>query len=48
MLIQTQNHIALAGLEVMLGHTWLQHGPNMALAWSQKVGTQYINYLRQY
>ena len=40
MLIQTQNHIALAGLEVMLGHTWFQHGPYMALAWSQKVGTQ--------
>ena len=35
-------------LEVMLGQTWFQHGQNMALAWSQEVGTQETYALRPF
>ena len=41
-------YIALAGVEGELGQSWFQHGPNMSLAWSQKVGTQYRSSLRPY
>ena len=33
---------ALAHLEVNLGPTWSQHGPNMAKTWPQKVVIAYI------
>ena len=30
---------AVASLDVILDQTWFQHGPNMALEWSQNVDT---------
>ena len=36
-LLSLENFSVLAGLEVRLGQTWSQHGPNMALTWSQKL-----------
>ena len=40
MLNQSKNFKALAGVDIEIGQTWFQHGQNMALACSQKVGTQ--------
>ena len=35
--LSLENFRALNGLEVQQGQTWSEHGPNMALTWSQKV-----------